>query len=216
MNETLTRLYLRTLQAKDRLRLRRLARRNPGLDIDPDASSNFAWASFSLAEGAVLRIGAGAVTERRRAGVRFDLGPRAEVIVGEGSWLRSDLAPVQVVAFAGARLVVGRDGFLNGCHLSSKRSLVLGRRVFVGPGSRIFDSDQHDLDDQTPELTNPVRVGDHCWIASDVTVLRGVEIGEHSVIGARSLVTRSIPSHTVAFGSPARPRGSVGDRSETR
>jgi acetyltransferase-like isoleucine patch superfamily enzyme len=84
----------------------------------------------------------------------------------------------------------------------------------VGPGSRIFDSDQHDLDDEHLEMTQPVVVGDFTWIASDVTVLRGVEIGSHSVIGSRSLVTRSIPEHTLAYGVPARPGGEVGDRSE--
>jgi acetyltransferase-like isoleucine patch superfamily enzyme len=59
-------------------------------------------------------------------------------------------------------------------------------------------------------------IGDYVWVASDVTVLRGVTIGEHSVIGARSLVTSDIPPHSLAFGSPARVRGSVGDRSRVR
>jgi maltose O-acetyltransferase len=49
-----------------------------------------------------------------------------------------------------------------------------------------------------------------------VTILRGVTIGEHSVIGARSLVTRDIPPHTLAYGQPATPQGAIGDRSSTR
>jgi galactoside O-acetyltransferase len=53
-------------------------------------------------------------------------------------------------------------------------------------------------------------------VASDVTVLRGVSIGDHSVVGACSLVTRDIPPHRVAFGQPAEPRGEVGDRSNAR
>ena len=48
-----------------------------------------------------------------------------------------------------------------------------------------------------------------------VSILRGVQIGAHSVIGARSLVTREIPEHTLAYGIPARPHGSVGDRTES-
>ena len=59
-------------------------------------------------------------------------------------------------------------------------------------------------------------IGDCVWVASDVTILRGVTIGEHSVIGARSLVTRDIPPHTLAFGQPATPQGVIGDRSTTR
>jgi maltose O-acetyltransferase len=86
----------------------------------------------------------------------------------------------------------------------------------VGLGSRVFDSDQHDLDVQRPERIEPVAIGDHAWIASDVTVLRGVSIGAHAVIGTRSLVTSDVPPHGLAFGVPARVRGVVGDRSRTR
>lgn len=207
---------LRAIQAWDRARLGRLRRQHGGLEIHPSASSNLAHARFDLAPGARLRIGAGVVTERRRDGVRFALGPGARVTVGDGTWLRSDLGPVQLVAFAGARLEIGPEGFLNGCHLSAKESLVLGRRVWVGPGSRVFDADQHDLDDARPERRAPVAIHDHVWIASDVTVLRGVTIGAHSVVGARSVLTRSLPGHTLAVGAPAQPRGPVGDRTHAR
>jgi acetyltransferase-like isoleucine patch superfamily enzyme len=43
-----------------------------------------------------------------------------------------------------------------------------------------------------------------------------VTIGEHSVIGTRSVVTESVPPHTLAFGQPAASRGKVGDRSQAR
>ena len=57
--------------------------------------------------------------------------------------------------------------------------------------------------------------GDRVWIAADATVLRGVSIGDHSIVGTRSLVTRDVAAHTLAYGSPATARGSVGDRSGT-
>jgi acetyltransferase-like isoleucine patch superfamily enzyme len=80
----------------------------------------------------------------------------------------------------------------------------------------VFDSDQHDLDSEHPEVIAPVEIGDHAWVAADVTVLKGVRIGSHCVVGTRSLVTRSLPDHSLAFGSPAEVRGKVGDRSRTR
>jgi maltose O-acetyltransferase len=86
----------------------------------------------------------------------------------------------------------------------------------VGPGTRVFDSDQHDIDAERTERIAPVSIGDHVWIAGDATVLRGVTIGEHAVIGTRSLVTRDVPPHTLAYGEPAEPRGAVGDRSRAR
>ena len=209
-------LFLKALRAYDRARLRLRMRLQPGLHIHPDASSNFAAARFSLEAGATLRIGPGAVTERWPGALRFDLRAGATVEVGERAWLRTDGGEVHITAFEGAHIEIGPDAFLNGANLSAKQRVRLGRRAFVGPGSRVFDSDQHDFDAERPEQTAPVEIGDHVWIASDATVLRGVEIGDHSIIGTRSLVTRDVAAHTLAYGVPATARGAVGDRSRTR
>jgi acetyltransferase-like isoleucine patch superfamily enzyme len=193
-----------------------LRRRHPLLAIDPEASSNVALARFSLARSAALSIGPGFATERLRFALHFALGEGAHVELGARCWLRTELDPVRIVAGPGAVIRIGDDSLLNGCHISAKQAVTLGRRVFVGYGSRILDADQHDFDAEHPERCAPVEIGDHAWIASDVTVLRGVRIGAHAVIGARSVVTRDIPDHTLAFGNPAVPRGKVGDRSRTR
>ena len=50
----------------------------------------------------------------------------------------------------------------------------------------------------------PIRIGDGCWIGQNVVIMPGVEIGELSIIGANSVVTRSVPARTIAAGSPAR------------
>jgi acetyltransferase-like isoleucine patch superfamily enzyme len=210
------RLLLRALNLGDRLRLRARVWLEPGLEIEPGASPNLAVARFRLAPGARLRIAAGVAADRRPGAITFLIEPGAEVVIRRGAWLRTEVAPVLVAAFAGARIEIGPDCLLNGCHLSAKRSVTLERRAWVGPGSRIFDSDQHDFDADRPERSAPVRVGECAWIASDVTVLRGVTIGAHSVVGARSLVTSDVPPHTLAYGVPARPRGPVGDRSAVR
>jgi acetyltransferase-like isoleucine patch superfamily enzyme len=209
------RLRLRATHQLDRLCLRVTDWYHAGLEIDPAASPNLWTARFNLAPGARLRIGPRVTTERRRGGVCFLLEEGAVVEIEEDTWMRTEVAPVVICAFAGARLRIGPDSLLNGCHLSAKSEVTLGRRVWVGPGSRVFDSDQHDLDIEHPEVAAPVRIDDHAWISSDVTVLKGVRIGAHSVIGARSLVTREIPEHTLAYGIPARPHGTVGDRTDT-
>jgi len=200
---------------RDRRKLRRLARRHAGLDIDPGASSSLAVARFELGAGARLRIGPGVVTERTPDALRFLLAPGADVEIGAGTWLRTDLGPVVVAVFEGGVLRMGPECFLNGCHLSCKERLTLGRRAWIGPGSRVFDADQHDLDDAHPERSAPVSIGDHVWIASGVTVLRGVTIGDHAVVGAHALVTRDVPAHRIATGIPATPRGEVGPRTHT-
>jgi len=206
-------LYMRCVAAADRRRVRMLMRRHPGLEIHPTASSAFARATFALEPGAKVRIGAGVATERRLDGVRISVRSGGEVVVGENTWLRSDLGPVILNAYEGARLEIGAEGFLNGAQVSAKAGVRLGRGTWLGPGTRVWDSDQHAIDEERPEKPQAVEIGDYVWVAADVTVLAGVSIGDHCVIGTRSLVTSSIPAHSLAFGSPARPKGVVGDRS---
>ena len=54
------------------------------------------------------------------------------------------------------------------------------------------------------EYAKPIRIGDNCWLASNVVVCGGVTIGVGSVIGAGSVVTRDIPPHSLAVGNPCR------------
>lgn len=204
---------LRAIQHRDRGRLRRLARRHPGLEIHPTASSNLAVAQLELGPGARLRIGANFVTERMPGALRIVVGANASIEIGANVWIRSELAPNHLVAFDRAEIVLGDGSWLNGCHLSAKRSIRGGRRTWIGPGCRVIDSDQHALDAEHPERTAAITIGDHVWITSDATVLRGVSIGDHCVVGARSLVVHDVPPHTLVHGNPAHRRGVVGDRS---
>ncbi len=207
---------LRAVQAWDRARLVRLCARHPGLVIHPSATASFASARYVLAPGSRLSIAAGAVTERLPGRLQFYLHEGSRVEVGEGTWLRTEVGDLHVVAFAGATLRIGPECLVNGAHLSAKGQVTIGRRVRIGVGARVFDADQHDLDAERPERIEPVHIGDHAWVASDATVLRGVTVGEHAVVGTRSVVTRDVPPHTLVAGVPAAPLGTVGDRSRTR
>jgi carbonic anhydrase/acetyltransferase-like protein (isoleucine patch superfamily) len=207
-------LELRAIDAWNRTRLVWLRARHPGLELDARASSNFAVARYNLGPGARLRIAAGAVTERIPGRLSFVLYPGADVEIQAGAWLRVEVGDLHIVAFENAKLVVGTEALLNGCHVSAKCDVRIGRRSMLGPGSRLYDADQHDLDAERPERREPVRIGEHVWVAGDCTILRGVTIGDHSIVGVGSLVTSDIAAHTLAYGRPARPHGKVGDRSD--
>jgi hypothetical protein len=79
-------------------------------------------------------------------------GPRRADRDRPGTWLRGETEPTRHRRVRGrAELSARPDSFLNGAHLSAKRSVRLGRRAWVGLGSRVFDSDQHDYDAEHPE-----------------------------------------------------------------
>ena len=81
------------------------------------------------------------------------------------------------------------------------------------PNVNIVDSDFHSIQPFGQRLKNPgfendssVLIGDNVWIGMNVTILKGVKIGNNSVIGACSLVLNDIEDNVLAAGIPAEPK----------
>jgi maltose O-acetyltransferase len=74
---------------------------------------------------------------------------------------------------------------------------------FLCAGNLVINNGLHDPVTLQPGA-QPVKIGHRVWCGTNVTILAGVTIGHDVVIGAGSLVTRSIPSNSVAYGVPAR------------
>lgn len=102
-----------------------------------------------------------------------------------------------------AILVIGDDCGFSGTVIGCQKSITLGNRVRCGANTVITDTDWHAEDSRTspPEA---VVIGDDVWLGLNVVVLKGVTIGRGSVVGANSVVSRSIPAGVVAVGTPAR------------
>lgn len=73
----------------------------------------------------------------------------------------------------------------------------------MGANVTIMDSDQH-TDDPRAGKDKPVRIEDNVWIGGGVTILKGVTIGRNSLIGAGSVVVKSIPENVIAAGNPCK------------
>ncbi|MDO4283232.1 MAG: sugar O-acetyltransferase [Clostridia bacterium] len=82
-----------------------------------------------------------------------------------------------------------------------------GDNVFIAPNCSFYTAG-HPLDAKTRnqglEYAKPIEVGNNVWIGGNVVVLPGVKIGDNSVIGAGSIVTKDIPANVVAYGNPCR------------
>lgn len=63
-------------------------------------------------------------------------------------------------------------------------------------------STTHDVNNFNKLIAKPIRIGNNCWITTNVTILGGVTIGNNTIIGAGSVVTKDIPSNVFADGNP--------------
>lgn len=93
-----------------------------------------------------------------------------------------------------------------GSRLSASDEIVIGNGVMLANGAYVTDSDWHTIYDRTKrdERVTPVHIGDNVWLGDHATVLKGVTIGENSVVAARAVVTRDVPANVVVAGNPAK------------
>lgn len=86
---------------------------------------------------------------------------------------------------------------------------IIGKYVMMGPNCTIY-SRNHEFSDVTKPMMEQgysedkeVIIGDDVWIGGNVTILPGVKIGSHSIIGACSVVTKDVPEYAIVAGNPA-------------
>ena len=109
----------------------------------------------------------------------------------------------------GIKLSIGVGTYVNrGCFFDVTESLVVGNHTAFGPGCYITDHDHGTDPDKTPlaqEMVSvPTRIGNEVWIGAHVTILKGVTIGDKTIVGAGSVVTKSLPAGVIAAGVPAK------------
>ena len=110
----------------------------------------------------------------------------------------------------GATLTIGNNVGMSSTRLWIHESARIGNNVKIGGCVLITDTDAHPMDYMARRSSNegtksaPVVIEDDVWVGAHCIILKGVTIGARSIIGAGSVVTKSIPADCVAAGNPCR------------
>lgn len=106
----------------------------------------------------------------------------------------------------GKNTKIGKNVFINSCcRFQDNGGIEIGDKTMIGPNVSIVTVN-HDINPETRinATPKPVKIGKNVWIGADCTILPGVTIGDNSIIGAGSVVTKNVPNNVIVAGNPAK------------
>lgn len=112
----------------------------------------------------------------------------------------------------GAYIVVNENAILelgsgftnNEVEICSFKKIKIGNNVAISKGVIIRDSDNHIINGNEVNLSQPIEIGDHVWIGLRAIILKGVKIGNGAIVAAGAVVNKDIPEKCLVGGVPAR------------
>ncbi|MCI5655517.1 MAG: sugar O-acetyltransferase [Candidatus Pseudoruminococcus sp.] len=123
--------------------------------------------------------------------------------VGKNVWIEPDFR-----CEFGKNITIGDNVYINfGCVILDCSEITIGENTLLGPNVGIYSAN-HSIDAE--ERINggcfgkPIHIGKRVWLGGDVKVIAGVTIGDDSIIGTGSIVTKDIPSGVIAVGNPCK------------
>jgi acetyltransferase-like isoleucine patch superfamily enzyme len=122
------------------------------------------------------------------------------VWVGDGSKIRCHEGEVEI----GAKTVMGQE-----CTISAYQRVRIGRECVIADRAMFIDFDHGVVEVERPIrlqgiYKRDVVVGSNVWIGYGACILRGVSVGDNSVIGSNCVITKDVPANAVVAGIPAR------------
>lgn len=137
-------------------------------------------------------------------GRNIHVGKYAQIICASDNCVRFTTWPGKQT---NAEIIIGDYCLISpGVRISSAQSIRIGDNCMFAANVTISDSDWHGIYNRIRPFrcTKPVIIENNVWLGERVIITKGVTIGENSVVGAGSVVTKSIPANSVAAGNPAR------------
>ena len=124
-----------------------------------------------------------------------------------GDWFVAEglVVAIKISVAKTATLSIGNYVFMNaGTSIEAWNDVQIGDHVFMAPFASIIDNDRHEVEPGAVLYKGPTIVGNNVWLGRNSAVMPGVTVGDGSVIGVNSVVTRDIPPNSFAAGAPAR------------
>jgi acetyltransferase-like isoleucine patch superfamily enzyme len=105
--------------------------------------------------------------------------------------------------FGHGSIKLGNHIYFNAGIVSATNRIEIGDDVIISEAVLIIDHNGYGLDGN-PAVDKPVKIGNHVWIGMRATILKGVTVGDNSIVGAASVVTKDVEPNTIVAGNPAK------------
>jgi acetyltransferase-like isoleucine patch superfamily enzyme len=139
-------------------------------------------------------------------GVQLEIGRHATLRIGRWAWIGhgSKIRVHEGEVSVGAKTVIGQE-----CTISAFQHVSIGRECIVADRVMLIDFDHGVTEVDRPIrlqgiYKRDVRIGHNVWLGYGACVLRGVTIGDNSIVGTSSVITREVPENAVVAGAPGR------------
>jgi len=140
------------------------------------------------------------------SGLELQVGRRGRIEFGRFVWLGhgTKIRCHEGVVEIGDKTVLGQE-----CTISAYEQVRIGEQCVIADRAMFIDFDHGVVEVERPIrqqgiYTRPVEVGSNVWIGYGACILRGVSVGDNSIVGTNSVVTKDVPANAVVAGVPAR------------
>lgn len=153
-------------------------------------------------------------TEDDETDLRQELMQKLFKNIGKNVWIEPDFR-----CEFGKNITIEDNVYINfGCVIFDCAEVRIGANTLLGPNIGIYPVN-HSIDAeeriQGGCCGKPIYIGKNVWLGGDVKILAGVTIGDNTIIGTGSIVTKDIPSNVIAVGNPCKVVRQITDKDKT-